>query len=158
MSDLLIIEDDELPTPPTLYSFGKDESDRGSIECKNTYRLQLTSLHMFASALGYIYDEVNEYDGGVFYKDLQLKEDGKSFYKTDKMFVSSKTMIKWHNTCFMPSYSHGLDKELPLQSKLLKLDLDKMKQAIETKLVKQVYFNVTKHKQLQVTRHLIKFI
>lgn len=141
------------------YTYGKGEYV-GSIEVANTTKLQITSLHLFASALGYMYLEENTANGGTFMQIPLFDEDGKRL-KQDKALVSSATMIKWHNTGFMPPVHHGFDIEIINQSKVLGFELEKMINAVEAKLVKRVYLQPKghgKHKVLQTQRHVIEFV
>ncbi len=147
------------PSDLVEYTFGGDvcnlEGDIGevgSIEVANTYRLQMTSLLCFAQCLGYFQDEMDILDGRFGAGFLSVQKG------TSRSRVSFGTMVKWHNTCFMPSFSHGMVKELPKQSELLGFDIDNMINAINSKLIKQVYLQSTKDKGVVVQRHIISFV
>lgn len=161
-ADKVIKESVENIDKPTkaLYHYGAQKGKRrGKIECANTYRLQLTSLHMFASALGYMYSEENEADGGSFMKLLDFDSEG-NYTPTDKLYISTNTMVRYYNTNFMPLIGHGVEKELPSRARRLKFDLASMQRAIEGKLTKRVYLQTIGHgihRRIQVMKHLIEF-
>ena len=125
-------------------------------EVKNTYKLQLQSLQNFAFSLGYAFDEpLLRFERYIM---------GKTAYKV----VSFNKMVYWHNTRFMPTFHHGLERELPNQSKLLRLPQENMQKAIDSKLIKQVHLQASKGKKnrngtdhvgstIVVQSHLIKF-
>lgn len=132
----------------TYYYFGDDSSDK--IECRNTYKLQLTSLLLFASTVGYAYNPLAETDGDNF---IYVGDN-----KTGFSIVSFNTMRDWYNTCFMydKPYHHGLEVELPKVAKQLRLPLESMQAAIEGKLTKRVYLQSGKGKWLSVQKHLVE--
>jgi len=125
------------------------------VEVKNTYLIQLSSLLNFAWELGFAYDE----------DELRFEwREGKTSYEV----VSFNKMVRWHGTCFMPTFHHGIERELPNQSKLLRLPQENMQNAIDSRLVKQVHLQVSRGKKnrkgtpdveakIIVQSHLIKF-
>ncbi len=143
-----------------VYNLEGDIGEVGSIEVANTYRLQMTSLLCFAQSLGYFQDEMDILDGRFGAGFLSVQGNAA------RSRVSFDTMVKWHNTCFMPSYSHGMVKELPMQSSLLGFDIDLMINAIKSKLVKRVYLQCkvvrarksALVKDVVVQRHIISFV
>lgn len=137
-----LLEDSE----KTYYHF-KD----GKIEVADTYKVQRASICLFASQVGYAYDIFSEVDGGSFYNAI-----GKELSHMET--VSFETMQKWHNKCFLDnSCWHGLESELPSMADKLNIPLEFMRNAIDSKLVKRTYFQVTKGKRLKVQKAIVSF-
>lgn len=140
---------EEVKQDPTYYHFGKGETT-GKIEVKNSYKLQLTSLLLFASTIGYVYNPLAETDGDNF---IYIGD-----YKIERSIVKFNTMRDWYNYSFMSKRAcHGLDIELPIRAKELQLPLESMRIAVGGKLTTQVYLQSNKKKELTVQRHVVKF-
>ena len=131
----------------TYYQFSE-----GKIECKNTYKIQRTSVCLFAAATGYAYDIFAEAGGGSFYNAV-----GKSLSHMET--VSFAKMQEFHNQCFMDDTCwHRVEEELIKMVEKLGIPLERLQNAIEAKLVKRTYFQVTKDKRLKVQKHIIEFV
>lgn len=148
----------DIPRKAT-YTFG-GTNNQETVACRDTYRLQLTSLHMFAHALGYEYDTNNKYDGGSFVK-MPVPNGKGGFYKTDKKYISTDTMVDWHNTNFQPSMYHAQFIKLHNLAFLLRFDVENMQEAIDSKLVHRVYFQTQgkgRNKQIIVQKHIVEYL
>ena len=147
------VKDLEVPTiltpEDTIYTFGEGGDDIGSIPCKNTYKLQMTALHLFASNLGYEYKMFAETDGDSFIDIGRMK--------SPMEMVSSKTMVKLYNSdCNLRKGDwHG--DSIQERADVLGLEVGQLVAAINSKLVKNVFLQVTKYKRIQVQRHLVQF-
>ena len=138
------------------YSFPDEFGNIHEVSC--TYKLQMQSLLNFARKLGFV-----QVVGST---NFRWSRYGKTAYTV----VSFNKMVRWHNTRFMPQYHHGVERELPNQSRLLRLPQDNMQKAIDSRLVKQVHLQASKGKNnrknavaynveasIIVQSHLIKF-
>ena len=127
------------------------QHSEGKVECKNTYKIQRASVCLFAASLGYAYDLFSEADGGSFYNAV-----GKELSHMET--VSFAKMQEFHNQYFMDNTCwHGAEKELPKMAEKLDIPLEWLQNAIEAKLVKRTFFQVSKDKRLKVQKHLVKF-
>ena len=99
---------------------------------------------------------------GSYFEDVTATylEDGTKVYGVNSHMdrVKFSTMQKWHDQCFMGSTIRiGVGMDLSQRAKDLGFDLEKMRNAIESKLYKRTYFQVTKEKRLKVNKHIIDF-
>lgn len=135
------------PTKIIQQVWEKPDGSTEIVEMVNTKKHQLTSLELFAEQLGYV---------------RKWTEEGCSFCDTysDKpkmQVVSFNTMVRWHNTGFMPCWHHGLEKDLPNQDELLGLDVNNMIRAINARLYKQVFLHGRKDKTVSCYKHVLRF-
>lgn len=137
------------PTKILQQVWNKGDGSQEIVEMVNTKKHQLASVDLFALQLGY-------YSTGL--------QEGSSFtcirglYPRGKMkVVSFNTMIRWHNTGFMPHYHHGLAQELPNQAERLGLDANAMMRAINARLYKQVFLHGRRDKTVSCYKHVLKF-
>lgn len=117
------------------------------VEFVDTKKQQLASLELFADCIGY--QRVWTWDGASF-RDLVR-------YKPKNIKVSFNTMVKWHNTGFMPHWHHGLEKELPNQAERLGLDVASMMSAINARLYQQVFLHGRRDKTVSCYKHILRF-
>ena len=117
------------------------------VEMINTRKQQLASLLLFAEQLGYVQSWTEQ--GSSFCS---------TFQKKPKMqVVSFNTMVTWHNTGFMPSWHHGVEKELPVQAEHLGFDVNNMVNAINARLYQQVFLHSRKDKTVSCYKHVLRF-
>jgi len=117
------------------------------VEFVDTKKHQLASLDLFAREIGYQQSGVEE---GSSFRDMYR-------LKSKSIFVSFNTMVKWHNTWFMPHWHHGLEKELPNQAERLGLNVNDMMTAINTRLYNQVFLHGRKDKTVSCYKHILRF-
>lgn len=122
------------------------QTQNGIVKVRNTTRLQLQSLDLFAGRLGY--------GRGVDNQFYNVYDCG--YLSKSKPCVSFNTMVKWHNGNF--GYTSYLS---PLKNKIQEntgIPLNLFEQAFNSRKVLKVKIQRKKDTTLVVQDHLVKKI
>lgn len=122
------------------------QTQNGEVKVRNTTRLQLKSLDLFAKRLGYLRGKDNQY---------RQPTDFSSWVKS-KPCISFNTMVKWHNG----NFGH-ISYLSPLKHKIQEktgIPLNLLEQAFNSRKVLKVKIQRKKDTTLVVQDHLVKKI